>query len=447
MEQFANLASSTLNGAITSAATSLTVFSATSFPTSGNFRIVVEQEIMLVTAVTTNVFTVTRAQEGTTAQAHNSGVLLTHVVTAGAVVQAKYDSAGVRPVSDANTLLDFRFNETVQGVLVNHGSYGTASSPVGPAPTTLTSGFVQPSIGSTVTANVLTSTGYASGQIILVGSRPGTGAGSNYYYCTGTGAGTLTLKNLGVSSGTGNNYVSAGGTVGANGTAVSPCLDLLFTANTNRVAINHRGVYDYAHAFGGTDDANWYNYGNNIGGGCPDFNGITQFSLHVLIKPTKYNNTFMEWFGYANSQTWSGGNFGNIQFFADNGNQGLWELTLANQSFSTVTVSTPGAGYFTPNEWQLLSATVDLTTTSNSIKLYRNGLLVAQGGISATGSFAFGSAGFWWIGNPGPGNGDTGDNYQGLMAMARFENALRSQSYIQAMWNSIVPASANWPVA
>ncbi len=91
MEQFANIASTTLNGTISAGATSLVVTSATAFPASGNFRIIVETEIMLVTAVAGTTFTVTRGQESTAAVSHNSGVLVTHTLTAGALTQLKSD--------------------------------------------------------------------------------------------------------------------------------------------------------------------------------------------------------------------------------------------------------------------------------------------------------------------------------------------------------------------
>ena len=92
MEQFANAAVSTLNGAITSGSTSLVVANASAFPTSGNFRIGVESEIMLVTARSSNTLTITRGQEGTVAAAHNNGVIVAHIVTAGAISQAKSDA-------------------------------------------------------------------------------------------------------------------------------------------------------------------------------------------------------------------------------------------------------------------------------------------------------------------------------------------------------------------
>lgn len=95
MEQFGNNASTTLNGSILSGATSLVVTSAANFPTTGNFRIIVDSgvnlEYMLVTAVSGTTFTVTRGQEGTTAVAHSSLVQVVHVVTAGSVAMVRGD--------------------------------------------------------------------------------------------------------------------------------------------------------------------------------------------------------------------------------------------------------------------------------------------------------------------------------------------------------------------
>lgn len=91
-EKFANNASSTLNGGIDNDDTSLTVTSATTFPSDPQFRIKVENEIMLVTGVAGAVFTVVRAQEGTTAASHSNGVAVDHIVTAGSLTQALTDS-------------------------------------------------------------------------------------------------------------------------------------------------------------------------------------------------------------------------------------------------------------------------------------------------------------------------------------------------------------------
>lgn len=90
VEQFANNAQSTLSAAITSGATALTVASAGAFPSVPQFRIIVEDEIMLVTGVSGTTFTVTRGVEGTAAAAHatttgGNPTQVTHVLTAASL--------------------------------------------------------------------------------------------------------------------------------------------------------------------------------------------------------------------------------------------------------------------------------------------------------------------------------------------------------------------------
>lgn len=91
MELFANNAQTTLSAAINDVVTSLTVTSASGFPISGNFRIVVDSEIMLVTAVSGTTFTVSRGQEGTSPAAHASGTDLAQVITKGAMAAFRSD--------------------------------------------------------------------------------------------------------------------------------------------------------------------------------------------------------------------------------------------------------------------------------------------------------------------------------------------------------------------
>jgi hypothetical protein len=80
-EQYANTAKTTLNGAINAAVTSVVVSSAAAFPATGPFRILVGTELMLVTAVAVNTFTVTRGAESTTAASHANGDDVTCVLT------------------------------------------------------------------------------------------------------------------------------------------------------------------------------------------------------------------------------------------------------------------------------------------------------------------------------------------------------------------------------
>ncbi|OAI41008.1 hypothetical protein AYO40_00570 [Planctomycetaceae bacterium SCGC AG-212-D15] len=91
MEQFANNAQSTLASGINNSVAFLTVQSATGFSTQGTFRIQIDNEIMLVTGVSGNVFTVSRGQEGTVAAAHNAGACVTQELTAGALAALKND--------------------------------------------------------------------------------------------------------------------------------------------------------------------------------------------------------------------------------------------------------------------------------------------------------------------------------------------------------------------
>lgn len=81
MEQYANNASSTLNGAINNSVTSITVLDASSFPSSGDFQIRIENEILKVTAVSSNTLTVVRAQEGTSAASHADTTPVLHILT------------------------------------------------------------------------------------------------------------------------------------------------------------------------------------------------------------------------------------------------------------------------------------------------------------------------------------------------------------------------------
>lgn len=98
-EQFANFSQSSLAAPITASQTIISVASPSTFPTLGNFRIVVQSfdvttqtptsapELMLVTAVSGKQFTVQRGIENTQAIAFASGAQVTHIVTAG-VMQA-----------------------------------------------------------------------------------------------------------------------------------------------------------------------------------------------------------------------------------------------------------------------------------------------------------------------------------------------------------------------
>jgi hypothetical protein len=92
-EQFANKPITTLNGAIDGSVTSVVVIDASLYPLIPQFRILIENEYMLVTGVTGNTFTVTRGVESTSAVPHANGVPVIHVLTAEALNQLRTDAS------------------------------------------------------------------------------------------------------------------------------------------------------------------------------------------------------------------------------------------------------------------------------------------------------------------------------------------------------------------
>lgn len=87
-EQLANAAKTTLTSAVASTDTTINVASASPFPTSGQFRLLIDSEYLLCTSVSGDVLTVTRGVEGSAAASHLSGATVTCVITAGAVSNA-----------------------------------------------------------------------------------------------------------------------------------------------------------------------------------------------------------------------------------------------------------------------------------------------------------------------------------------------------------------------
>lgn len=104
MERYANNAGTTLLGAIDSFQTAFDVANGTPFPSTGSFRITVGGEIMIVTAVSGNNFTVTRGAEGTSTVSHNAGDPVNHTLTAGSLVAliGSGPIANLPPTNQAN---------------------------------------------------------------------------------------------------------------------------------------------------------------------------------------------------------------------------------------------------------------------------------------------------------------------------------------------------------
>lgn len=92
-EYFPNPVSTSLTAGISSSDATMTVASATGFPSSGTFRVRIHDEIIGVTAVSGTTWTIVRGVEGTTAAAHGPTSTVTGVLTAGAIASvlgAKY---------------------------------------------------------------------------------------------------------------------------------------------------------------------------------------------------------------------------------------------------------------------------------------------------------------------------------------------------------------------
>jgi hypothetical protein len=114
MELFVNDPGTTLNGNITSGASSIVVSNSSGYPTTGNFRIKIGSELMLVTAVSGTTWTVTRGIEGTTPASALSGAAVSHVLTAGGLTAITSNSTLIGTYSSLPTsgLLGARYRCT-----------------------------------------------------------------------------------------------------------------------------------------------------------------------------------------------------------------------------------------------------------------------------------------------------------------------------------------------
>lgn len=154
-EQFANNASTTLNGAINNSTTTVVVTNGSVFSQSGTFRVIVDSEIMLVSAISGNTLTVARGQEGTSAASHLTAAIITQIVTSGALAQFKLDtSIGVMRAGsgDPSQLPSFVQGKSASGKVVTTNSSVTAGNLLVVHTSCENSG----SVGSTPTDNLLT---------------------------------------------------------------------------------------------------------------------------------------------------------------------------------------------------------------------------------------------------------------------------------------------------
>lgn len=81
MERFANTPNTQLASSISDSATSISVASSATFPSAGNFRVLIDTEILKVTAVSGTTWTVTRGDGGTVAASHTSSTQIYGIVT------------------------------------------------------------------------------------------------------------------------------------------------------------------------------------------------------------------------------------------------------------------------------------------------------------------------------------------------------------------------------
>lgn len=95
----ASYGTATLNGAITSGATSALTHGLSNLPGLGNYTVKIDDEIILVTATSGVTLTIVRAQEGTTAAAHADGSLVVPVLTDGSLRRLAVQSHGGTIVS------------------------------------------------------------------------------------------------------------------------------------------------------------------------------------------------------------------------------------------------------------------------------------------------------------------------------------------------------------
>jgi hypothetical protein len=93
-EQLQNFGTTTLNEALDDSETGVDVTDGSVFPSSGDFRVNVEDELMLVTARSGNTLTVTRGAESTTAAAHDNGTTIQMVLTAAGLDTYISENAG-----------------------------------------------------------------------------------------------------------------------------------------------------------------------------------------------------------------------------------------------------------------------------------------------------------------------------------------------------------------
>lgn len=124
-EQFVNNSRTTLASSMTDVATTASVVDGSVFPATGDFRIIVSGELMLVTARATNVLTVVRGVEGSIAVAHNASENVTAILTKASLEQYQKENTwhgNSSPALRIYKLSDGDFGIVSDFTFVNQGS-------------------------------------------------------------------------------------------------------------------------------------------------------------------------------------------------------------------------------------------------------------------------------------------------------------------------------------
>jgi hypothetical protein len=121
-EQLENFGHTTLNEALDASETTVTVTDGSVFPSSGDFRVRVDDEIMLVTARSTNDLTVTRGAESTSAVTHSDGADIDARLTAGGII------AAIREQSVGSGGNELDYTQKTSDTTATATAYGSATT-------------------------------------------------------------------------------------------------------------------------------------------------------------------------------------------------------------------------------------------------------------------------------------------------------------------------------
>lgn len=121
-ERLVNIGKTVLDGSITNGQLTIDVLDGSVLPAAGDFRIIVDQEIMLVTNNSSNTLTVVRGQENTLAVAHSDGALVNQILTKEGLQRYLRDSI---PMFDSPSETSNRLNvfENAAGTTLTAASF------------------------------------------------------------------------------------------------------------------------------------------------------------------------------------------------------------------------------------------------------------------------------------------------------------------------------------